>query len=71
VIADLTIPGGMGGREMIALLHEFDPEGKVIVSSGYSNNPVMSEYRSHGFCGVISKPYQVEEISHVLVQVLG
>jgi PAS domain S-box-containing protein len=71
VIADLTIPGEMGGKEMVGFLREFDPDAKVIVSSGYSNDPIMSEYRGHGFCGVISKPYLVEEVSKTLFAVLG
>jgi PAS domain S-box-containing protein len=71
VIADLTIPGGMGGKEMLEQLREADHGAKVIVSSGYNNDPIMSEYQSHGFSGVISKPYQVEEVSHVLARVIG
>ena len=71
IIADLTVPGGMGGKEMIELLRELDPEIKVIVSSGYSNDPILSEYRSHGFSGVICKPYRVEEVSKVMAEMLG
>ena len=71
VIADLTIPGGMGGKEMAARLREIDPDVKVIVSSGYSNDPVLSDYRSFGFCGVISKPYMIDEVSATLAEVLA
>jgi CheY-like chemotaxis protein len=71
VIADLTIPGGKGGKEMLEVLREFDPGVRVIVSSGYSNDPIMSQYRSHGFSGVICKPYLVEEVSKALADVLG
>jgi PAS domain S-box-containing protein len=71
VIADLTIPGGKGGKEMLEILREFDPGARVIVSSGYSNDPIMSEYRAHGFSGVICKPYLVEEVSKVVAEVLG
>jgi signal transduction histidine kinase/ActR/RegA family two-component response regulator len=66
VIMDLTIPGGMGGAECIRLLKEIDPEAKAIVSSGYSNDPMMAEFRKYGFCGVISKPYQLKELSETL-----
>lgn len=71
VIMDLTIPGGMGGEEAIQRLLAVDPAAKVIVSSGYSNDPVMSDYRHHGFRGVVTKPYKVKELSRVLRQVMG
>ncbi|MHB0875651.1 MAG: PAS domain S-box protein [Anaerolineae bacterium] len=66
VIMDLTVPGGMGGLEAMSLLRQFDPAVKAIVSSGYSNDPVMSEYRRYGFRGVMSKPYRIEELGQSL-----
>ncbi|MBU0680359.1 MAG: PAS domain S-box protein [Proteobacteria bacterium] len=66
VIMDLTIPGGMGGKETLAKLKEIDPEVKAIVSSGYANDPIMANFREHGFCGVIPKPYKVEDLSKTL-----
>jgi PAS domain S-box-containing protein len=66
VIMDLTIPGGMGGKETLAKLKEIDPEVKAIVSSGYANDPTMANFREHGFCGVIPKPYKVEDLSKTL-----
>ena len=66
VILDLTIPGGMGGRETIEKLLEIDPAVKAIVSSGYSNDPVMANYRDYGFRAVLSKPYLPQEMSMVL-----
>lgn len=72
VIMDLTIPGGMGGQEAISFLREFDPQVKAIVSSGYSNDPVMSDCKRYGFDGMVSKPYKIEdlcrEINRVLIQ---
>lgn len=70
VIMDLTIPGGMGGKETIHRLLQIDPHVKAIVSSGYSNDPVMSNYEHYGFKGVILKPYQVNELSQCLHTVL-
>ena len=70
VILDLTVPGGMGGQEAIKELLEIDPEVKAIVSSGYSNDPVMAHYREYGFRGVVAKPYELEELSEVLHRVM-
>ena len=66
VIMDLTIPGGMGGKEAVKRLLQIDPAAKVIVSSGYSSDPIMSEYGNYGFKGVIAKPYRVSEFSSAL-----
>jgi CheY-like chemotaxis protein len=66
VIMDLTIPGGMGGIEAAQLILAIDPEACLIVSSGYSNDPVMSEFRAYGFSGAVAKPYSIQEISSVL-----
>ena len=71
VLMDLTIRGGMGGQEAVAILRSMDPTVRAIVSSGYSHDPVMAEYRNYGFVGVLSKPYQIEELSEVLQRVLA
>jgi DNA-binding NtrC family response regulator len=70
VIMDLTIPGGMGGKEAIKHLLELDPGARAIVSSGYSNDPVMAEFRKYGFCGVVAKPYEIRELAKVLDSVV-
>lgn len=62
VIMDLTIPGGLGGRETVKILKEIDPGVKAIVSSGYSNDQIMSNFREHGFDGVAPKPYNLEQL---------
>ncbi|HVT72754.1 MAG TPA: PAS domain S-box protein [Lacunisphaera sp.] len=62
VIMDLTVPGGFGGREAIRQLREIDPQVRAIVSSGYSSDPVLANHRAHGFCGVMAKPYQMEDV---------
>ena len=70
VIMDLTIPGGMGGKEAVVALHALDPGAKAIVSSGYSSDPVLSEWGAHGFVGVLAKPYRFEEVAEVLSRVI-
>ncbi len=70
VIMDLTIKGGMGGKETINELIELDPEVKAIVTSGYSNDPIMNNFSKYGFCGVITKPFKVEELINKLQKVL-
>jgi len=70
VILDLTIPGGMGGEDTLKRLREINPKVKAIVSSGYSEDPVMSEYKKHGFNAIVSKPYQYEELCEIVRKVI-
>jgi PAS domain S-box-containing protein len=70
VILDLTIPGGMGGKEAVSKILSLDPTAAVIVSSGYSNDQVISKYRHYGFRGAVCKPYRLQELSAVLHEVL-
>jgi CheY-like chemotaxis protein len=70
VVMDLTVPGGMGGKEAITQLLEIDSKVKVIVSSGYSDDPIMSEYQKHGFRGVLVKPYKLEDLSRAIHELL-
>ena len=69
VILDLTVPGGMGGQEAINQLLNIDPNIKAIVSSGYSSDPVMANYKAYGFCGVIPKPYSRDSVAEVLNEI--
>ncbi|MGB5684557.1 MAG: PAS domain S-box protein, partial [Candidatus Electrothrix sp.] len=62
VILDLTIPGGMGGKETAQKLLQLDPEAKLIVASGYSNDPVMAEYSEYGFRAAVAKPFTLKEL---------
>jgi PAS domain S-box-containing protein len=66
VLLDLTIAGGMGGKEVAARLRELDNSVILIVSSGYSNIPIMSEFRTYGFDDVLSKPWTPQQLSEVL-----
>lgn len=71
IIMDLNIPGGMGGKEAIKRLKEVDPSVKAVVSSGYSNDSIMSEFKKYGFSGVIAKPYKAKELHDVLREVMA
>ncbi|MEY4916251.1 MAG: hypothetical protein RL616_164 [Verrucomicrobiota bacterium] len=62
VVMDLTIPGGMGGKETMRRILELDPNVKAVVSSGYSHDPVLAEHQAFGFKGVILKPYTQEQV---------
>ena len=66
VILDLTVPGGMGGKETMKNLLKIDPNVKAIASSGYSDDPIMAEFHKYGFSAIIPKPYRVMEASKIL-----
>lgn len=68
VIMDLTIPGGMGGKEAVREILRINPAAKVVVSSGYSNDPIMANFKDYGFCSALVKPYQFHELSNVISQ---
>ena len=70
VIMDLTIPGGKGGKEVIQDLLAMDPQVRAIVSSGYSNDPIMTSCTEYGFKGVVKKPFKMEDLRDVLEEVL-
>jgi|GEM_PF-1441283 len=66
VILDLIIPGGMGGKEVLAQLKEIDPGVKAIISSGYVDDPTMTNFRDYGFVGAFQKPYRLAEMRQAL-----
>lgn len=70
VIVDLLVASGMGGKEAIAELLSIDPAAKAIVSSGYSDDPIMENYREFGFRGVLPKPYLIPALRRVLHDVI-
>ncbi len=70
VLLDLTIPAGMGGKEAIQKMRDVDPEVKGVVCSGYSNDPIMSDFRKFSFSGVLPKPFEIEDLGTVLATVL-
>ena len=69
VILDLIICCGMGGDETVRRLADIDSNLRAIVSSGYSNDPIMSDYRKHGFCAALPKPYSLFELDNVISKV--
>ena len=71
IIMDLTIPGGMGGKEALAEILKIDGEAKAIVSSGYSNDPIMANCKKYGFKAAISKPFLLADLQKVINTVLG
>jgi len=70
VVMDLTIPGGMGGRQDIRELLAIDPAARAVVSSGYSQDPIMANYGEYDFRDVIAKPYSVVDMSRTLAAVV-
>jgi PAS domain S-box-containing protein len=70
VLLDLTVPGGMGGVEAFNQLRRLNPQVRAIVSSGYSDDPVLAQYTSYGFSGMVMKPYGIKELSQVIHDVM-
>ncbi|WP_051822804.1 cache domain-containing protein [Desulfonatronum thiodismutans] len=71
VIMDLTIPGGMGGKEAVREILKLDPAAKIVASSGYSSDPVMANFQEYGFVDSIAKPYTIQEIRKLLNKLLA
>ena len=71
IIMDLTIPGGAGGKETIQRLLEIYPDSKAIVSSGYSDDPIMANYKDYGFKAVVEKPYSINELTRTIEDVIA
>jgi CheY-like chemotaxis protein len=65
-LLDLTIPGGMGGTEALGLLREIDPGLRAVVSSGYSDDPVLARHGEYGFDAILPKPYSATDLQRVL-----
>ncbi len=71
LVFDLAVPDGMGGKEALEHIHAVDPQALALVSSGYSNDPVMSEPQRFGFSAVLPKPYQVNDLARCIDTLLG
>ena len=71
IILDLTVPDGMGGYEALQRIREIDPAVRALVSSGYSEDPIMAQHQKFGFCGVVVKPYRLQELRSILDVTFG
>lgn len=71
VIVDLTVPGGRGGKEILSELRDLDRNVRAIVTSGYSNDPVIANFREYGFCAVLQKPFVVKDVEAALDKALA
>jgi signal transduction histidine kinase/CheY-like chemotaxis protein len=71
VILDLTIPGGMGGKETIAMIRQMDAAVPAIVSSGYSSDLVLADFRRYGFQAMVAKPYEISQLTGTVKQLLA
>ena len=70
VILDLSVPNGLGGKETIEQLRNFDPAVKAVVSSGYTNDPVVQDFSHYGFSERLAKPYNISEMKNLLEKVI-
>jgi len=70
VILDLSVPNGLGGKETIELLRSVDPEVKAVVSSGYTNDPVVQYFSRYGFCERLTKPYNIQAMKNLLENII-
>ncbi len=71
IIMDLTVPGGKGGKEAVVDILKINPDAKVVVSSGHSTDPIMSDFRNYGFCAVLVKPYEMKEFTMTINTILN
>ncbi len=70
-ILDCVVPGGMGGAQAAREILEMDPSARLIISSGYADQPVLADYRAHGFVGVLRKPYHLDALGRAVEEALG
>ncbi len=70
IILDLSVPEGMGGKEAFEKLHALHPQVKVVISSGYTNDPMLTDYAKFGLSGVLAKPYRITEVKTLLEKMI-
>ena len=69
VIVDLSLPAGMDGVDTVKALREIDPEVKALVSTGYAGGEVVDQHKQYGFCGVVNKPFNLDQLTAALEKV--
>jgi len=69
VVLDITIPGGLGGKDIIEEIKELDPDVKAVVTSGYSEDPVMAHYKDYGFEARLKKPFALQDFKNALYNI--
>ena len=70
VLLDLTIPGGMGGKQASELILESDPSAKIVILSGNPNDPLLSDYKANGLKGILPKPFRLDTLKKTIEQIL-
>jgi PAS domain S-box-containing protein len=70
VILDLTIPGGIGGKETAQNILAFDPQARIVISSGYTEDQLMADHAHYGLAGIVTKPYSLKTLENLLAQIL-
>ncbi|OVE80626.1 hypothetical protein BVY04_05420 [bacterium M21] len=70
LLVDLTVPGGIGGLEVLNKIKECSPETPVIVTSGYSDDVIMAKYEEYGFSARVEKPFMISELARAICQCL-
>jgi CheY-like chemotaxis protein len=68
VVLDLTVPGGLGGKEAAAVIRKHNPSVPIFVASGYSQDPIMAAPQDHGFTDSLCKPFSRVELSALLAR---
>lgn len=71
LLLDLEIRGGLGGRETLGLLRDANPKIRAVVTTGFVEDSVLANYMDHGFCGVLAKPFRVEQLISVVSSLCG
>ncbi|MFH2057323.1 MAG: response regulator [Pseudomonadota bacterium] len=71
VLLDLTVPGGMGGKQASELILEIDPSAKIVISSGNTHDPLLSDYRANGLKGILPKPFRLNALKKIIEQILA
>ena len=71
LVLDLSVKGGMGGKETLEEIRKMDPRVRAILSTGYNYDPVTMDYKEHGFSAVISKPYKFEDLTEMIEREVG